>query len=324
MMKKIFVGLIFILISSHIFSHSFGFDMRQESTFGEKTKYMPAYFYEIQTDIFLNLDYSLRNCLISIHPSICFKNEKVYLNLYKFKFNLFFNKLAFSLEKDIFYYGKGNIENLSLPQSLSIKNRILNTWYSKIDLYVWGQTISAGILLDNSIDYYKKPDYLNPFLIFNYNNNYLNVIYTVDYLLTEIHSFKNSLEFEFLSKQDISLYSSFSFATELNREKEMLMNLGISKAFVYDNFVLSPLFEINYDIFNTEIGILLYLHADIFDFIGFDNGLYYSNENTLNTRSELNFFLDDWTIRFFFQSRNLLKDETMKKEFLSVGVKYAI
>ena len=325
-MKKIILYLSFLLFCIPSFSLNFGFDVNQENIFSEKTEYIPAFFDSTQTDIFVNFSYSFNNCLVSVYPNFCFKDVNLYFNIYKFKFNLFFDTFAFSLDKDIFYYGKGSFENLSIPQSITIKDKNVNSWHSKFDFFFLGQTISIGALLDKKIDYYKTPSYLNPFFIFNFTSTYFNLIYGIDYLWQENDSLKNSLELEFLSTNDLSLYSTLSYVTDFTNENELRGNIGISKAFIFKNFIICPSCELKYNFFNNNPELSFNLHSDCFDFFNLDTGISYSNSNTekLNLRTEINFYLKLCSIRILYQSTSLLKNEMMNKGFFSLGVKYEI
>ena len=325
-MKRIILYFIFLLFCIPSFSLNFGFDINQETIFSEKTEYIPAFFDNTQTDIFFSFTHSFSNCLISVYPNLCFQNENLYVNLYKFKFNLFFDNFAFTLDKDTFYYGNGTFENLSIPQSIKIKDKDDNSWYSKFDLFFMGQTISMGALLDKNIDYYKVPSYLNPFFIINFNTTYFNLIYTLDYFWSENDSLKNSLEFDFLSAHDLSLYSTLSYVSELSEENDLKLNIGISKAFFFKNFIFSPLVELNYNFLNNNLGLIFNLHSDLYEFLNLEAGISYSNSDTenLNLRTEIDFYIKSFSVKILFQSKNLLKDERMNKRYLSVGVKYEI
>lgn len=325
MKRKIFYSL-FLLFYLPALSFSFGFDVNQETIFSENTEYSPAFLDNNQTNCFFTFAHSFDNWLISIYPNLCFKDEKLNLNLYKFKFNLFFHNFAFSLDKDTFYYGNGTFENLSVPQSITIKDKDDNSWYSRFDFIFMGQTISVGTLLDKNIDYYKAPSYLNPFFIFNYSSTYFNLIYTFDYLWAENDSLKNSLEFDFLSTHDLSFYSTLCYVLDLSEKNDLKLNIGISKTFIFKNFLFSPLCELNYNFMNKDLGLLFNLHSDLYDSFNFETGISYSNSDTenLRLRTEINFYIKAFSVKFLYQSKNLLKNERMNKGYLSIGIKYEI
>ncbi len=325
-MKRIILCLIFLLICIPSFSSNFGFEINQQTVFSEKTEYTPAFFDNSQTDIFINFSQPFKNCLLSVYPNLCFKDEKLYFNIYKLKFNLFFDYFAFSLDKDVFYYGNGTFENLSTPQSITIRDKDENSWYTKFDIFFMGQTISIGSLIDKNIDYYEAPSYLNPFFIVNLNSTYFNLIYTLDYLLSEDNSLKNSLELDFLSAKDFSLYSTLSYISYFSEENDLKCNIGISKAFIFKNFIFSPLCEFDYNFTNNNLGLLFNVYSDIYDFLNLETGISYSNSDAdnLNLRMKIDFYLKSSYIQILYQSQNLLKKEKMNKGYLSVGVKYEI
>ncbi len=325
-MKRTFFCLIVFISCIPSFSLNFGFEIKQETVFSEKTEYTPAFFDNTQTDIFVNFSQTTKNCLLAIYPNLCFKDENLYFNIYKCKFNLFFDNFAFFIGKDIFYYGNGTFENLSTPQSITIRDKDENSWYTKCDLFFMGQTISLGALLDKKIDYYESPAYFNPFVTVNLNSTYFNLIYTIDYLLTENDSLKNSLELDFLSAKDLSLYSTLSYISDFSEENDLKCNIGISKAFIFKDFIISPLCEFNYSFTNNNLGLLFNLHSEFYDFLNLETGISYSNsdEDNLNLRVKIDFYLKSGSIQVLYQSQNLLKEEKMNKGYLSLGVKYEI
>ena len=325
-MKRTFFCLFFLIFCIPSFSLNFGFEINQETVFNEKTEYIPAFFDNTQTDVFVNFSHTFNNCLLTIYPNLCFKNENLYFNIYKCKFNLFFDNFAFFLGKDTFYYGNGTFENLSTPQSITIRDKDENSWYTKCDLFFMGQTISLGALLDKKIDYYKEPSYFNPFVTINLNSTYFNLIYSIDYLLTENDSLKNSLELDFLSAKDLSLYSTLCYISDFSEKNDLKCNIGISKAFIFKDFIISPLCEFDYNFANNNLGLLFNLHSEFYDFLNLETGISYSNSNedNLNIRIKIDFYLKSSSIQILYQSQNLLKEEEMNKGYLSVGVKYEI
>lgn len=189
-----------------------------------------------------------------------------------------------------------------------------------------GQTISLGALLDKKIDYYESLAYFNPFVTVNLNSTYFNLIYSIDYLLSENDSLKNSLEINFLSAKDLSLYSTLSYISDLSEENNLKSNIGISQAYIFKDFIISPLCEFNYSFTNNNLGLLFNLHSEFYDFLNLETGISYSNSdtNTLNLRIKIDFYLKSSSIQILYQSQNLLKEEQMNKGYLSVGVKYEI
>lgn len=325
-MKRMLFCLFFLIFCIPSFSLNFGFEINQETVFSEKTEYTPSFFDNTQTDVFVNFSHTTKNCLLAIYPNLCFKDENLYFNIYKCKFNLFFDNFAFFIGKDIFYYGNGTFENLSTPQSITIRDKDENSWYTKCDLFFMGQTISLGALLDKKIDYYESLTYFNPFVTVNLNSTYFNLIYSIDYLLSENDSLKNSLEINFLSAKDLSLYSTLSYISDLSEENNLKSNIGISQAYIFKDFIISPLCEFNYSFTNNNLGLLFNLHSEFYDFLNFETGISYSNSdtNTLNLRIKIDFYLKSSSIQILYQSQNLLKEEQMNKGYLSVGVKYEI
>lgn len=325
-MKRILFCLIFLIFCIPSFSLNFGFEINQETVFNEKTEYIPAFFDNTQTDVFVNFSHSFKNCLLAIYPNLCFKDENLYFNIYKCKFNLFFDNFAFFLGKDTFYYGNGTFENLSTPQSITIRDKDDNSWYTKYDLFFKGQTISIGALLDKKIDYYKAPSYFNPFVTVNLNTTYFNLIYTIDYLLAENDSLKNSLELDFLSAKDLSLYSALSYISDFSEENDLKCNIGISKAFIFMDFIISPLCEFDYNFANNNLGLLFNVHSEFYDFINLEAGISYSDsdENNLNLRIKIDFYIKSSSVQILYQTQNLLKEEKMNKGCLLIGVKYEI
>ena len=103
-MKRTFFCLIFLIFCIPSFALNFGFEINQETVFNEKTEYIPAFFDNTQTDVFVNFSHTTKNCLIAIYPNLCFKDENLYFNIYKFRFNIFFDNSALSICEDIFYY----------------------------------------------------------------------------------------------------------------------------------------------------------------------------------------------------------------------------
>lgn len=325
-MKRMLFCLFFLIFCIPSFSLNFGFEINQETVFSEKTEYTPSFFDNTQTDVFVNFSHTTKNCLLAIYPNLCFKDENLYFNIYKCKFNLFFDNFAFFIGKDIFYYGNGTFENLSIPQSITIRDKDENSWYTKCDLFFMGQTISLGALLDKKIDYYESLTYFNPFVTVNLNSTYFNLIYSIDYLLSENDSLKNSLEINFLSAKDLSLYSTLSYISDLSEENNLKSNIGISQAYIFKDFIISPLCEFNYSFTNNNLGLLFNLHSEFYDFLNLETGISYSNSdtNTLNLRIKIDFYLKSSSIQILYQSQNLLKEEQMNKGYLSVGVKYEI
>lgn len=325
-MKRMLFCLFFLIFCIPSFSLNFGFEINQETVFSEKTEYTPSFFDNTQTDVFVNFSHTTKNCLLAIYPNLCFKDENLYFNIYKCKFNLFFDNFAFFIGKDIFYYGNGTFENLSTPQSITIRDKDENSWYTKCDLFFMGQTISLGALLDKKIDYYESLTYFNPFVTVNLNSPYFNLIYSIDYLLSENDSLKNSLEINFLSAKDLSLYSTLSYISDLSEENNLKSNIGISQAYIFKDFIISPLCEFNYSFTNNNLGLLFNLHSEFYDFLNLETGISYSNSdtNTLNLRIKIDFYLKSSSIQILYQSQNLLKEEQMNKGYLSVGVKYEI
>lgn len=325
-MKRMLFCLFFLIFCIPSFSLNFGFEINQETVFSEKTEYTPSFFDNTQTDVFVNFSHTTKNCLLAIYPNLCFKDENLYFNIYKCKFNLFFDNFAFFIGKDIFYYGNGTFENLSTPQSITIRDKEENSWYTKCDLFFMGQTISLGALLDKKIDYYESLTYFNPFVTVNLNSTYFNLIYSIDYLLSENDSLKNSLEINFLSAKDLSLYSTLSYISDLSEENNLKSNIGISQAYIFKDFIISPLCEFNYSFTNNNLGLLFNLHSEFYDFLNLETGISYSNSdtNTLNLRIKIDFYLKSSSIQILYQSQNLLKEEQMNKGYLSVGVKYEI
>lgn len=325
-MKRMLFCLFFLIFCIPSFSLNFGFEINQETVFSEKTEYTPSFFDNTQTDVFVNFSHTTKNCLLAIYPNLCFKDENLYFNIYKCKFNLFFDNFAFFIGKDIFYYGNGTFENLSTPQSITIRDKDENSWYTKCDLFFMGQTISLGVLLDKKIDYYESLAYFNPFVTVNLNSTYFNLIYSIDYLLSENDSLKNSLEINFLSAKDLSLYSTLSYISDLSEENNLKSNIGISQAYIFKDFIISPLCEFNYSFTNNNLGLLFNLHSEFYDFLNLETGISYSNSdtNTLNLRIKIDFYLKSSSIQILYQSQNLLKEEQMNKGYLSVGVKYEI
>lgn len=325
-MKRMLFCLFFLIFCIPSFSLNFGFEINQETVFSEKTEYTPSFFDNTQTDVFVNFSHTTKNCLLAIYPNLCFKDENLYFNIYKCKFNLFFDNFAFFIGKDIFYYGNGTFENLSTPQSITIRDKDENSWYTKCDLFFMGQTISLGALLDKKIDYYESLTYFNPFVTVNLNSTYFNLIYSIDYLLSENDSLKNSLEINFLSAKDLSLYSTLSYISDLSEENNLKSNIGISQAYIFKDFIISPLCEFNYSFTNNNLGLLFNLHSEFYDFLNLETGISYSNSdtNTLNLRIKIDFYLKSSSIQILYQSQNLLKEEQMNKGYLSVGVKYEI
>lgn len=325
-MKRMLFCLFFLIFCIPSFSLNFGFEINQETVFSEKTEYTPSFFDNTQTDVFVNFSHTTKNCLLAIYPNLCFKDENLYFNIYKCKFNLFFDNFAFFIGKDIFYYGNGTFENLSTPQSITIRDKDENFWYTKCDLFFMGQTISLGALLDKKIDYYESLTYFNPFVTVNLNSTYFNLIYSIDYLLSENDSLKNSLEINFLSAKDLSLYSTLSYISDLSEENNLKSNIGISQAYIFKDFIISPLCEFNYSFTNNNLGLLFNLHSEFYDFLNLETGISYSNSdtNTLNLRIKIDFYLKSSSIQILYQSQNLLKEEQMNKGYLSVGVKYEI
>lgn len=325
-MKRMLFCLFFLIFCIPSFSLNFGFEINQETVFSEKTEYTPSFFDNTQTDVFVNFSHTTKNCLLAIYPNLCFKDENLYFNIYKCKFNLFFDNFAFFIGKDIFYYGNGTFENLSTPQSITIRDKEENSWYTKCDLFFMGQTISLGALLDKKIDYYESLTYFNPFVTVNLNSPYFNLIYSIDYLLSENDSLKNSLEINFLSAKDLSLYSTLSYISDLSEENNLKSNIGISQAYIFKDFIISPLCEFNYSFTNNNLGLLFNLHSEFYDFLNLETGISYSNSdtNTLNLRIKIDFYLKSSSIQILYQSQNLLKEEQMNKGYLSVGVKYEI
>lgn len=325
-MKRMLFCLFFLIFCIPSFSLNFGFEINQETVFSEKTEYTPSFFDNTQTDVFVDFSHTTKNCLLAIYPNLCFKDENLYFNIYKCKFNLFFDNFAFFIGKDIFYYGNGTFENLSTPQSITIRDKDENSWYTKCDLFFMGQTISLGALLDKKIDYYESLTYFNPFVTVNLNSTYFNLIYSIDYLLSENDSLKNSLEINFLSAKDLSLYSTLSYISDLSEENNLKSNIGISQAYIFKDFIISPLCEFNYSFTNNNLGLLFNLHSEFYDFLNLETGISYSNSdtNTLNLRIKIDFYLKSSSIQILYQSQNLLKEEQMNKGYLSVGVKYEI
>lgn len=325
-MKRMLFCLFFLIFCIPSFSLNFGFEINQETVFSEKTEYTPSFFDNTQTDVFVNFSHTTKNCLLAIYPNLCFKDENLYFNIYKCKFNLFFDNFAFFIGKDIFYYGNGTFENLSTPQSITIRDKDENSWYTKCDLFFMGQTISLGALLDKKIDYYESLTYFNPFVTVNLNSTYFNLIYSIDYLLSENDSLKNSLEINFLSAKDLSLYSTLSYISDLSEENNLKSNIGISQAYIFKDFIISPLCEFNYSFTNNNLGLLFNLHSEFYDFLNLETGISYSNSdtNTLNLRIKIDFYHKYSSIQILYQSQNLLKEEQMNKGYLSVGVKYEI
>lgn len=325
-MKRMLFCLFFLIFCIPSFSLNFGFEINQETVFSEKTEYTPSFFDNTQTDVFVNFSHTTKNCLLAIYPNLCFKDENLYFNIYKCKFNLFFDNFAFFIGKDIFYYGNGTFENLSTPQSITIRDKDENSWYTKCDLFFMGQTISLGALLDKKIDYYESLTYFNPFVTVNLNSTYFNLVYSIDYLLSENDSLKNSLEINFLSAKDLSLYSTLSYISDLSEENNLKSNIGISQAYIFKDFIISPLCEFNYSFTNNNLGLLFNLHSEFYDFLNLETGISYSNSdtNTLNLRIKIDFYLKSSSIQILYQSQNLLKEEQMNKGYLSVGVKYEI
>lgn len=325
-MKRMLFCLFFLIFCIPSFSLNFGFEINQETVFSEKTEYTPSFFDNTQTDVFVNFSHTTKNCLLAIYPNLCFKDENLYFNIYKCKFNLFFDDFAFFIGKDIFYYGNGTFENLSTPQSITIRDKDENSWYTKCDLFFMGQTISLGALLDKKIDYYESLTYFNPFVTVNLNSTYFNLIYSIDYLLSENDSLKNSLEINFLSAKDLSLYSTLSYISDLSEENNLKSNIGISQAYIFKDFIISPLCEFNYSFTNNNLGLLFNLHSEFYDFLNLETGISYSNSdtNTLNLRIKIDFYHKSSSIQILYQSQNLLKEEQINKGYLSVGVKYEI
>ena len=305
-MKRMLFCLFFLIFCIPSFSLNFGFEINQETIFSEKTEYTPSFFDNTQTDVFVNFSHTTKNCLLAIYPNLCFKDENLYFNIYKCKFNLFFDNFAFFIGKDIFYYGNGTFENLSTPQSITIRDKDENSWYTKCDLFFMGQTISLGALLDKKIDYYESLTYFNPFVTVNLNSTYFNLIYSIDYLLSENDSLKNSLEINFLSAKDLSLYSTLSYISDLSEENNLKSNIGISQAYIFKDFIISPLCEFNYSFTNNNLGLLFNLHSEFYDFLNLETGISYSNSdtNTLNLRIKIDFYLKSSSIQILFKECN--------------------
>lgn len=89
-MKRMLFCLFFLIFCIPSFSLNFGFEINQETVFSEKTEYTPSFFDNTQTDVFVNFSHTTKNCLLAIYPNLCFKDENLYFNIYKCKFNLFF------------------------------------------------------------------------------------------------------------------------------------------------------------------------------------------------------------------------------------------
>ncbi|MDY4153248.1 MAG: hypothetical protein SOX89_06725, partial [Treponema sp.] len=77
---------------------------------------------------------------------------------------------------------------------------------------------------------------------------------------------------------------------------------------------------------NNNLGSLFNVHSEFYDFLNLEAGISYSNsdEDNLNLRIKIDFYLKSSSMQVLYQSQNLLKKEKMNKGYLSVGVKYEI
>lgn len=317
---KIFF-IIFLLSSANLFSVNLGFNMKQEIVFVDKTEYTPEVYSEYFMNTYFETNKYYKNLIFSICPNLYMVNNDLYFNIYKFNFNIFFNNFTFCINKDLFYYGLGKIANLTIPQSLNIDNKDKNIWHTKFDISISNIIFSCGMIIDDSIDIYEPPTFFNPLININYNNNQINVIYTLDYLFSEENTLKNAIECEFLTKGDLSIYSSMSLITDFVKKINFNVNIGVSKPFLIYDFMLTPLFEFDYFSKNSEIEFLFYLYMDFSDFITSGIGFFCDYDNSCNIRTEIDIFFPCIKFNIIFQSKNLIKDDK-NDGYLSIGIDF--
>lgn len=326
-MKKV-IFIIYLLVNiNFVYSNGFGFSMEQESIFIEENEYYSFNLTNLETNLFYNYSLYKNNFIFSLSPNICIKDEKLYFNLYKLSLQKYYNNVVFSLNKNIFYYGKGYIKNLSIPQILKIQDKDKNNYYAKIDYSFCGNLICLGSLIDKNIDYYKKIENINPFFIYTFNNDKINLTYTIDYLINledKNHSLKNAIEAEVLTNNDFSIYSSCNYLSDFENSKEINFLLGFAKPIILNNYIFSPCFEANYEAINNDLYFLLNLHTEMNNVANIETGLQYLFNEKLNLNIEANFYLNNFILSVFYKSFDLLKKENGFKNYLSIGVKYEL
>lgn len=92
------------------------------------------------------------------------------------------------------------------------------------------------------------------------------------------------------------------------------------------DFIISPLCEFEYNFANNNLGLLFNVHSEFYDFINLEAGISYSDsdENNLNLRIKIDFYIKSSSVQILYQTQNLLKEEKMNKGCLLIGVKYEI
>ena len=327
-MRKKILTLVYILTSSLCVAYEFGMKFDTEIISLEKSEFTPDSFLSINSLFYAGETFYRSNFMVQVTPAIELKDKKIYLNMYKFKLNYILNHFIFALDKDILWFGDGWCFNELVPQSLDILTKDNRSWFTKIDCLLNNFNLSMGAILDNSIDYYKKPDYLNPFFLATYNNQFVNAAYCLDILIDfsgNSPRMKHGGQISLTLPYDIYFYTSDSMIIQ-KEEVTGSIGLGTAKSFLFKNCTFVPTFEYVYR-FEEEIHHFYFnINFDYASLFELNIMTEYSDEKCLKNNFEINILLKSLLFKFELNTGNYLEENYNFKDnfLLKMGVEYEI
>lgn len=321
MKKNIALSLIFFI--SFSFLYSMGFSTKSKIIFLEDSEYTPDCVFENSTSFFLSLNFQNSNFAFSISPSLLFYNENIYLNIYKMNMSLFFNNFAFSFAKQNIYFGEGQIYNALLPLGIEQFEKEKNLWFMKGDFLFSNFSLSFASLIDNNIDFYKKPKYINPFILFSYNNIYFNLTTCVDsiiYFENEKNKTKCAMQMQFLLPKDFTFYATGNCIFDFNKSASFSAVSGLYKYFYLYNNLIIPYIEAAF--YNDKLCIGSFINFETNTLVSALAGIKYTIENDIRFFCKADIYIEDFSLSFSFNSGDLQTKNILQNAIFSLGVKY--
>ncbi len=350
-MKKIGVFAVFLLaatqsLAAGVDAVGFGIDIKSSIFRLEKTPYIPKeklFAASTESNFYVRAGYQGGNFLFGISPNIQVSGNNIYFNIYKLNFNLFFRNFVFSIEKDTLWFGTGHIYNCLVPQQFDITQKNSRIWNARLDYTQGLFSISAASILDNSIDTYKKPEAINPYIVAAFNTEMLNISLSMDYMHRfegaghladkgripdEKGSLKNAAQIQLLLPKQFSLYSSADILYTSKKIAAAHFDLGVSQRSSFSDFSITVIAEGLYS-HTAEAGgtvtLAPYFSLDYKSIFGMDAGVEYAIHKTVKSFVSISAYYSNAEMKFFWQSGNFLdSNDTLKQMSFGIGFKYEV
>lgn len=327
LLKKTIPLLLYFFAFVSVFAFEAGFDIQNSMVFLEKESYpnAPEVISTTRASLFCTFDFSIKNNSFLVEPGMLLHKNTVLPFFRRLCYSCFTDTLFFSIGKNTFSFGEGNIKNcffVHVPQAMGRKKEI-SAWHGLIEIPVKQFLFTAGGFCDSSApDRMHSAQWYALWAKAVYSHPVISAGMETDIVLQPAHvqekrekaaAFTAAMEVSAVLPYEVKLYTNAQLPIDLLRKciADWGVLAGVSKSFVFTDITLSSIAEAAYSQEGFSYGVFqsTMIHEYVHLLVGMQ-GLKLKNIIGI---MESEFSIADFKLKCTYTTKNLIQTNREKK-----------